>query len=151
MTSCPACGKPLAEPTPSECPSCGARLQGATESFAPVGAEPEVLAEETPSVTLAGPVLVVRKGPEVGERFFIDRPRLTVGRDPESDIFLNDITVSRSHAVLQLKATEVTVEDAGSLNGTYVNGVRVDKALLGDGDVVQIGKFQMVFMNRGGS
>jgi hypothetical protein len=151
MTSCPACGKTVEEPYPPQCPSCGARLEGATESFAPVGDSQEELAESAGTDLDQGPVLVVRKGAEVGERFFIDRPRLTVGRDPESDIFLNDITVSRSHAVLEFKASEVTVEDGGSLNGTYVNGVRVDKALLADGDLVQVGRFQMVFMNRGGS
>ncbi|MDF1542422.1 MAG: FHA domain-containing protein [Anaerosomatales bacterium] len=106
-----------------------------------------------PPVTDAstGPVLVVRKGPEVGERFFIDRPTLAIGRGPECDIFLNDFTVSRSHAVLAIAGDEVSVSDAGSLNGTYVNGVRVDKAQLSDGDILQIGKFQMVFMNRGGA
>lgn len=150
MTSCPACGQHIERPYPAECPSCGTRLLGATESFVPVGVD------EGPSGSAGGPetegpLLVVLKGPEVGERFFLDRPELTVGRDPESGIFLNDITVSRSHAVLRLSGTEVTVSDVGSLNGTYVNGTRVDEAALGDGDLVQIGKFQMVFMNRGRS
>ncbi|MBE0416253.1 MAG: FHA domain-containing protein [Coriobacteriia bacterium] len=151
MTTCPACGDHLEEPRPSECPSCGARLEGATEAFAPIGAEDEQAVEARAAETFAGPVLMVRKGPEVGERLFIDRPRLTVGRDPECDIFLNDITVSRSHAVLEMVGSEVSIRDVGSLNGTYVNGVRVDKASLADGDIVQVGKFQMVFMNRGGS
>ena len=84
-------------------------------------------------------MLVVRKGPQPGERFFIDRPRLTIGRDPESDIFLNDMTVSRMHAVVELIGATVTVTDAGSLNGTYVNGVLVDSAVLEHGDAVQIG------------
>jgi len=151
MTSCPACGTPLEEPYPALCPSCGARLEGATESFAPVTEGPEEAGDAARGWAVSGPVLVVRKGPDVGERFFIDRPRLTVGRDPKCDIFLNDVTVSRSHAVLEYNAGEVSVSDAGSLNGTYVNGVRVDKATLGDGDVVQIGRFQMLFMDRGGS
>jgi hypothetical protein len=151
MTTCPACGDHIEDPWPPECPSCGARLEGATEAFAPVGSEEEHAGEAGAALDRAGPVLVVRKGPEVGERFFIDRPRLTVGRDPDCDIFLNDVTVSRSHAVLEMNGVEVSIEDVGSLNGTYVNGVRVDKALLSDGDIVQVGKFQMVFMNRGGS
>lgn len=150
MTTCPACGSTVDEPYPPECPSCGARLAGATESFAPVGVVEES-AESPVAEALTGPVLIVRKGPDVGERFFIDRARLTIGRDPECDIFLNDVTVSRSHAVLELAGPEVSIEDVGSLNGTYVNGVRVDKAPLGDGDLVQVGKFQMVFMNRGES
>ncbi len=143
MTDCPRCGTQ----TPSgatTCPDCGARVEGATQSFEPVVAS----ASPTPmDVEIdEGPVLVVRKGAEVGERFYVDRERLTVGRDPRSDIFLNDVTVSRHHAVLGNVAGEVEIEDAGSLNGTYVNGVCVDKALLASGDVVQIGMFQMVFL-----
>jgi len=115
-----------------------------------VGVEAEHPAD--PQVDSAtGPFLVVHKGPDVGERFFIDRPTLAIGRGPECDIFLNDFTVSRSHAVLEMAGTEVSVRDVGSLNGTYVNGVRVDKAQLSGGDVLQIGKFQMMFMNRGGA
>ncbi len=150
MAKCPACDGPVGEPHPPECPTCGVRLEGTTEAFAPIGGTQE----ETGTGVVedgVGPVLVVHKGPDVGERFFIDRARLTVGRDPGCDIFLNDVTVSRSHAVLELAGTEVSIEDAGSLNGTYVNGVRVDKAQLDDGDVIQVGKFQMMFMNRGGS
>ena len=94
---------------------------------------------------LEGPVLVVRKGPQPGERFFIDRPELAIGRDPASDIFLNDMTVSRSHAVLEARHGEVSVRDAGSLNGTYVNGQCAERAVLRDGDIVQIGTFQMVY------
>lgn len=147
MAECRVCGA-LAEQGASACAECGAAISGQTESFDPVSAlSAEDLALGGP---IEGPVLVVRKGPEAGERFYIDRPRLTVGRDPESDIFLNDMTVSRSHAFLELQDAEVTVRDAASLNGTYVNGVCVDVATLSDGDVLQIGTFQMVFL-RGGA
>jgi pSer/pThr/pTyr-binding forkhead associated (FHA) protein len=143
MAECPACGATV-DPDASECSSCGAAIAGSTASFSPVGN-----AEETPVVTgsvpAEGPVLVVRKGPQPGERFFVDRPRLTIGRDPESDIFLNDMTVSRMHAVVEQIGSSVTVTDAGSLNGTYVNGVLVDSAELSHGDAVQIGTFQMAF------
>jgi pSer/pThr/pTyr-binding forkhead associated (FHA) protein len=91
--------------------------------------------------------LIVRKGPQPGERFFIDRPKLDIGRDPKSDIFLNDITVSRNHAMVTCVADEVSVSDAGSTNGTYVNGEIVESARLRDGDVVQIGTFQMLFID----
>jgi pSer/pThr/pTyr-binding forkhead associated (FHA) protein len=101
------------------------------------------------SVEAEGPLLIVRRGPEVGERFYLDRPRLTIGRDPGADIFLNDITVSRAHAALEVGAGEVVVKDEGSLNGVYVNGVSVDRATLHTGDQVQIGRFQMVFMSGG--
>lgn len=117
-----------------------------TASFPPVGAE-----EEGAPVWegIDGPVLVVRKGPEVGERFYLDRERLTIGRDPACDIFLNDITVSRNHAVLEVSSGEVSVADAGSLNGTYVNGASVDSATLHSGDGLQVGRFQMVFLGGG--
>lgn len=143
MAECPACGATV-ESDAIECSSCGAPISGTTASFAPVGS-----AETAPTVTASavaeGPVLVVRKGPQPGERFFIDRPRLTIGRDPESDIFLNDMTVSRMHAVVEQIGSVVKVTDAGSLNGTYVNGVLVDSAELEHGDAVQIGTFQMAF------
>jgi len=143
MTKCPACGAVVGD-NAAECPECGADLEGSTQSFAPVGAA-EV--SETPgSAETEGPLLVVRKGHEIGQRFYLDRDTLTVGRDPASDIFLNDVTVSRNHAVLRVVGDSVRVEDVGSLNGTYVNGVCIDKAQLAHGDSVQVGTFQMVFM-----
>ena len=142
MAECPACGATV-RPDEDPCDTCGARVAGATASFAAVATE-----ENTPvpvSVSVEGPVLVVRKGPQSGESFFIDSDSLTIGRDPESDIFLNDMTVSRMHAVVECLGGQVSVRDAGSLNGTYVNGSWVDSAGLVDGDVLQIGTFQMVF------
>ncbi|HET6498296.1 MAG TPA: FHA domain-containing protein [Coriobacteriia bacterium] len=147
MTSCPSCGTPLDDPRPRECPVCDVSLGGGTESFAPVaGVDDEEVG--APAGFVTGPALVIRKGPGAGERFFIDRPKLIIGRDPQHDIFLNDVTVSRTHAVLESRASDVTVEDMGSLNGTYVNGVRVERAALRDGDLVHIGRFQMLFVNR---
>ena len=146
MSECPACGHVVADGTHT-CPECGARLEGITESFPAIDAEFPEGGEHVE--TAEGPVLVVRKGPEVGERFYVDRPRLTLGRDPRSDIFLNDVTVSRDHAVVETVGSEVSISDAGSLNGTYVNGMLVDAARLESGDVVQIGRFQMLYL-RGG-
>jgi pSer/pThr/pTyr-binding forkhead associated (FHA) protein len=147
MDTCPACGASLVGGS-AECPTCGRSLDEITESFPPVG---ENQAAGEPTVPTEGPLLVVRKGPEVGERFYIDRDTLTIGRDPASDIFLNDITVSRHHAGLAKAGDEVSVSDGGSLNGTYVNGVSVDRAILRTGDSVQIGRFQMVFLSGGGA
>jgi pSer/pThr/pTyr-binding forkhead associated (FHA) protein len=123
-------------------------VREATASFPPLSDGVESTGPIPPVVD--GPLLVVRKGHEVGERFYLDRPRLVVGRDPASDIFLNDITVSRAHAVLDVMPEEVLVSDAGSLNGTYVNGVSVDRAVLRNGDQLQVGRFQMVFLSGGG-
>lgn len=152
MTACPACGESFEGKVPPECPKCHTRLQGATESFEPVVG----VAEDSPVVVSGvviteAPTLIVRKGSETGQSFVIDSDRLTIGRDPGRDIFLNDVTVSRDHAVLIRSPEGVTIEDAGSLNGTYVNDVRVDKTVLSNGDIVQIGMFQMVFASGPGS
>jgi|SRR5665647_1435127 len=148
MDTCPVCGETLTGDGASTCPACGAQLHERTASFLPV----EEAAQPVTHVPVEteGPVLVVRKGPEVGERFYLDRPRLTIGRDPASDIFLNDITVSRAHAALEIGPNEVSVVDEGSLNGVYVNGVSCDRAILRNGDELQIGRFQMVFLSGGG-
>lgn len=145
MRRCARCGQPLDEHGET-CPKCGA-VGDATASLNAVPAAEAELTGEIENVE--GPLLVVRKGPDVGETFYLERPQLTIGRDPESDIFLNDVTVSRRHAVLTVSGSEVTVEDADSLNGTYVNGVCVDQATLCSGDSLQIGRFQMVFLAGG--
>ena len=89
--------------------------------------------------------LVVLRGPKAGSRFLLDRPVTTAGRHPDSDIFLDDITVSRRHAEVARTAGGYLVRDAGSLNGTYVNRERIDEAPLHNGDEVQVGKFKLVF------
>lgn len=149
MDQCPACG---AETAPDEgvCTECGARLEGPTASFDAL-TEPLEAHEVTDVDVSDVPVLVVRKGVEVGERFYLEAPTMTIGRDPESSIFLNDVTVSRSHAVIHIEGGIVRIEDAGSLNGTYVNDSIVTDAVLSSGDSVQIGRFQMVFLSGGGA
>jgi pSer/pThr/pTyr-binding forkhead associated (FHA) protein len=146
MTKCPTCGIDV-EDGIARCPKCDMRFEGTTQSFEPVGQ-----AEEDSPVDVEdaeGPVLVVQKGPEVGERFYVDRERLTLGRDPASDIFLNDVTVSRAHAILEVLDGGVRIHDNGSLNGTYVNGSCVGETMLSPGDTVQIGTFHMVFLGGG--
>lgn len=93
-------------------------------------------------------LLVVKRGPNAGSRFLLDQPVTSAGRYPGSDVFLDDITVSRRHAEFQLEACEFRVIDVGSLNGTYVNRKPVDSAVLANGDEIQIGKFRLVFLNR---
>jgi len=149
MDTCPDCGATVAREA-ATCPECGSDFREQTISFPPVEAAKTEATHPRARDLTGGPVLVVRKGPEVGERFYLETPRLTIGRDPASDIFLNDITVSRSHASLEVANGGVTVVDEGSLNGVYVNGVSVDRATLRNGDQLQIGRFQMVFMSGGG-
>ena len=90
-------------------------------------------------------LLVVRRGPNAGARFLLDHDVTTSGRHPDSDIFLDDVTVSRRHAEFHRSGETFTVSDVGSLNGTYVNRDRIDRVQLTDGDEVQIGKYRLVF------
>ncbi|MBO0839626.1 MAG: FHA domain-containing protein [Sciscionella sp.] len=91
-------------------------------------------------------LLVVKRGPNAGSRFLLDQSSTSAGRHPDSDIFLDDVTVSRRHAEFRREGGEFVVIDVGSLNGTYVNREPVDQAVLANGDEVQIGKFRLVFL-----
>ena len=93
-------------------------------------------------------VLVVKRGPNAGSRFLLDQPVTSAGRHPGSDIFLDDVTVSRRHAEFRRENGEFRVVDIGSLNGTYVNREPVESAVLANGDEIQIGKFRLVFLTR---
>lgn len=134
------------------CARCGATLtvpEDTTVTLA-IGPAEELEVEEELAVSLdeLGPgqgVLVVKRGPNAGSKFLLDRDVTTTGRHPSSDIFLDDITVSRRHAELLREGSRFLVKDAGSLNGTYVNRQRVDVAELAGGDEVQIGKFKLMF------
>ncbi|HYJ75730.1 MAG TPA: FHA domain-containing protein [Kineosporiaceae bacterium] len=126
-----------------------------TMSLHPVGTEPP----ETPESGLStadrtaiealppgSALLVVQRGPNSGARFLLDAEKTTAGRRPDSDIFLDDVTVSRKHAEFVRRPGGVfVVRDVGSLNGTYVQRDRIDEVVLRDGDEVQIGKYRMVF------
>ncbi|MDQ6641105.1 MAG: zinc-ribbon and FHA domain-containing protein [Actinomycetota bacterium] len=90
-------------------------------------------------------LLVVQRGPGAGNRFLLDQDIVTAGRHPESEIFLDDITVSRRHVEFRRTPEGYTVSDVGSLNGTYVNRDRIDESTLQNGDEVQVGKFRLVY------
>jgi hypothetical protein len=137
---CQRCGAFLtpAEPT-SEASTAGYKI-GETGDLEPV---------DLSQVTERGPALVIRSGGgRVGETFMLDKDRLTVGRRPDSDIFLDDVTVSRKHAVFTKDGDRWQLEDQGSLNGTFVNRERVETAELTDGDELQIGKYRLTFLQR---
>lgn len=117
---------------------------GATQIFHMPSADatvPDLMGAEKPS----HPTLTIVKGPQIGETFELDSPIITLGRDVKSSVFLNDMTVSRHHAHISLNAGKAVVEDLGSLNGTWVDGAIVSKAVLRDGSTIQIGTFRMVF------
>ena len=92
-------------------------------------------------------LLVVKRGPNAGSRFLLDQATTSAGRHPDSDIFLDDVTVSRRHAEFRLGDNDFQVVDVGSLNGTYVNRDRIDRVQLNDGDEVQVGKYRLVFFS----
>ena len=135
------------------CSSCGeALLPGNTTTVAFLPDDPigevgdEELGAMLSELTDGTGVLVVRRGPQTGAKFVLDKDVTRVGRHPESDIFLDDITVSRRHAEFLRDGTNYQVKDVGSLNGTYVARERIESHDLVSGDEVQIGKFKLVFL-----
>jgi pSer/pThr/pTyr-binding forkhead associated (FHA) protein len=116
---------------------------------APAPAEPSVAGID--ALPAGAALLVVKRGPNAGSRFLLDRDATSAGRHPDSDIFLDDVTVSRRHAEFRREGGEFVVIDVGSLNGTYVNREPVDQAVLANGDEVQIGKFRLVFLTGRGN
>ena len=122
-----------------------------TRNFAEdiVASESDQLSEEDQAAVAALPagnaLLVVRRGPNKGARFLLDADLITVGRHPNSDVFLDDVTVSRRHAEISRTSGEFSVKDLDSLNGTYFQGARVESALLTNGSELQIGKYHFTF------
>ena len=142
------------------CSSCGAALNLAevedTTMSHVVTPTDEREAEDEIKVSLDdltenAALLVVRKGPNEGSKYMLDAEVTRAGRHPDSDIFLDDITVSRRHAEIIRRADGFHVVDVGSLNGTYMNRDRVEEAKLGHGDELQIGKFKLVFFTGQGN
>ena len=131
------------------CASCGHPLQGdSTLSFSPMEVEDEVAEDvhvDDRDLERGQALLIVKRGPNQGSTFLVDKDVTTAGRHPESDIFLDDVTVSRRHAEIRREDAAFSIRDVGSLNGTYVNRQRVDETQLADGDELQIGKFKLVF------
>jgi pSer/pThr/pTyr-binding forkhead associated (FHA) protein len=121
-----------------------ADFTNAQEAAATAGAEGQLLGAE--ALPQGSGLLVVKRGPNAGSRFLLDRATTTAGRHPNSDIFLDDVTVSRRHAEFRCVSGEFQIVDVGSLNHTYVNREPVDSAVLANGDEVQIGKFRLVFL-----
>ena len=141
------------------CQRCGALLPRA-EGSGGVGGEPitatyrideagELVPVELDEVTAHGPALVIRAGGgRVGESFPVQGERMSIGRRPDSDVFLDDVTVSRDHALLIERGDQWHLDDCGSLNGTYVNRSRIESQRLEEGDEVQIGKYKLTYHAR---
>ncbi len=145
---CVECGAPLAHGVVGE----------STTVIIEVGVEDLAIDDDLPdgvavtpadvadSVPAGAAMLVVKRGPNAGSRLLLGQDVTTVGRHPDSDILLDDVTVSRRHVEFRREGAEFAVHDQGSLNGTYVNRKPVDVATLADGDEVQVGKFRFVYL-----
>jgi hypothetical protein len=136
------------------CQRCGALL-ARDESTGPATAtyrideSGELVPVELDEVVAHGPALVIRAGGgRAGENFSLEGERMSIGRRPESDVFLDDVTVSRDHALLIKRTDHWHLDDCGSLNGTYVNRSRIDSHRLEEGDEVQIGKYKLTYHAR---
>jgi Inner membrane component of T3SS, cytoplasmic domain/zinc-ribbon domain len=133
---CSSCGSPLPQEE-GDHPTINFQLDNASGEH-----QIEIDLDDVP----AGGMLIVRSGPNAGSKFALDKDVVTAGRHPDSDIFLDDITVSRRHVEVLRRPGGYVVRDVGSLNGTYVNRARVEEGPLGDGDELQVGKFKLVFV-----
>lgn len=146
MSTCPNCHADLA-PAATTCDVCGTHIEAdPTVVFVPVSANhPALSPEDAEDVEgFDGYALVVERGPRAGMTFVLHPGSTTVGRHPDSDIFLDDVTVSRHHCRFVVTSESLLVEDAGSTNGTYVNTERVDERQLVPGDEVLIGRFHLI-------
>jgi pSer/pThr/pTyr-binding forkhead associated (FHA) protein len=148
---CPECGFQNPE-SANFCSKCGAALVRETGSADTTMAyTPGELEEPSPldDLGVEGPALVVRSGGgRAGEHFLPTSDWTSIGRSPDCDIFLDDVTVSRRHAVLERSEHGFTIEDQGSLNGTFVNRRRIERVELADGDELQIGKYRLTFLQK---
>jgi hypothetical protein len=153
---CPECGFVVTEGA-NYCPKCGAFLGSSEPKGDDVTTATYVIDDETGElkpvdvvdVAAAGGALVIRSGGgRVGQSFPLTGERMTIGRSPEAGVFLDDVTVSRDHAVLVYRGGAWHLDDSGSLNGTYVNRRRIDSHRLEDGDELQIGKYKLTYLAR---
>jgi hypothetical protein len=137
------------------CQRCGALLprpeaagESATATYR-IDESGELVPVEIGEVTAHGPAFVIRAGGgRVGESFAVEGERMSIGRRPDSEVFLDDVTVSRDHALLIHRTDDWYLDDCGSLNGTYVNRERIESHRLQEGDEVQIGKYKLTFHRR---
>jgi hypothetical protein len=151
---CPECGF-VNDESANYCQKCGAYLhpgeeaEDSTTMTYAIDETGELKPVDLDEVTAQGAALVIRAGGgRVGESFALSGDRLSIGRRPDADIFLDDVTVSRDHALLIRRADGYHLDDCGSLNGTYVNRRRVESVRLEDGDELQIGKYKLSFLTR---
>jgi pSer/pThr/pTyr-binding forkhead associated (FHA) protein len=150
---CPECGFANAEGA-NYCQKCGAFLGDKTETKSgdttevyQVDETGELRPVDLDAMTHEGAALVIRSGGgRSGEAFNLVSERNTIGRSPDAEVFLDDVTVSRNHALVVRRRDGLYVDDLGSLNGTYVNGRRIESHRLQDGDELQVGKYKLTYL-----
>jgi DNA-directed RNA polymerase subunit RPC12/RpoP len=147
---CPNCGYRNSEGV-NYCVRCGASLIAdqadpqTTMNYSP-GESPETLAPLSSGVAESATLVIRSGGGRAGETYTLAAARTTIGRHPDSDVFLDDVTVSRNHAVVTCEDDAYVIADRGSLNGTYVNRRRIERQALLDGDELQVGKYKLTFI-----
>jgi hypothetical protein len=150
---CSECGFVNAEGA-NYCQKCGALLEldgtgEPTTATYRVGETGDFIPVNLGDVTAHAAALVIRAGGgRTGESFAVDGERMTIGRRPDSAVFLDDVTVSRDHALLVHRGSDWYIDDCGSLNGTYVNRHRIESHRLTDGDELQVGKYKLAYLHR---
>lgn len=144
---CPACGAPVAEESRGGGEGSSTDAIEVTTAAIDVGTfDHSEHLEGVPELEPGTAMLVVVRGPNAGSRFLLDRDLTTIGRHPDSHIFFDDVTVSRRHAEVERHEQGFEASDCGSLNGTYVNGDRVETRKLASGDEVQVGRYKLLFV-----
>ncbi len=138
---CPVCLSPV-KSGDAVCPKCNFHLAGATHEFKPVGPG---LAGDSVTMRLNSANLRMVRGPQVGATYSLNAPETTIGRNPASDIFLNDMTVSREHATITRGQDALVIADNNSFNGVWVNNRTVMRHALRPGDYIQIGKYDFIY------
>jgi hypothetical protein len=153
---CPECGFDNAVGA-NYCQKCGAYIAATgelrkgetTEAYTVDEATGELKPVDLENVAAQGATLVIRSGGgRGGETFQLDRDRMTIGRNPDAEVFLDDVTVSRNHAMIISRPDGHYIDDLGSLNGTYVNKRRIESHRLVDGDELQVGKYKLTYLER---
>ena len=148
---CPECGFQNPE-TANYCSKCGSLLVRDENGETTMALTPDQVDQtrgqpDLEDFGVKGPALIVRSGGgRAGETFLLEKEETTVGRSPDCDIFLDDVTVSRKHAVVKRSANDLQIQDLGSLNGTFLNRKRIETGGLSDGDELQIGKYRLTFL-----
>lgn len=140
---CPVCNNPI-EADQQTCATCGYHFLGSTQKFKPVDVSSEDIVANTKKSSANAQLHVVR-GPQIAAIFTLDEKPLTIGRSPQCEIFLNDMTVSRQHATVELTDEGHKITDLNSYNGVWVDNNNVESYVLKEGDIVQIGAFCLTY------